>query len=211
MAEKKTKKKSAGAAKKKLGPSDEITPGRRMKLKEGVTHEFDMPAQMAEAVSSAISLEGLIEELRAADEDDIRMVFSKFGQTVMKKVIELAKGEYLDRTGEMVELVAKQTGVSFPHRIQRYVELSVLSLRPQDKWNISLATTSEMRIQEYSCTMNKTLTDAGIDLEGLPCASSCFGGFIEAARVTSTKLRIIQTAKLPEDGYCEFTFYPIGE
>ena len=209
MAEKKTTKKSAGDSKKKLGPSDEIVPGRRLKLKEGVTHEFDMPAQMAAVVSSSVSFEELAEELRKTDEDDIRMVFSKFGQTVMKKVIELAKGEYLDRTGEMVELIAKQTGVSFPHRIQRYVELSVLSLRPQDKWNITMATTSEMRIQEYACTMNKALTDAGINLEGLPCASSCFGGFIEAARVTSTKLRIIQTAKLPEDGYCEFTFYPI--
>lgn len=208
MVAKKTKK-SAGISIKDLGPSDEIAPGRRMKLEEGVAREFDMPAQMAEAVSSSVNYAELAEELRKADEDEVRMVFSKFGQTVMKKVIELAKGEYLDRTGEMVELVAKQTGVNFPHRVQRYVELSVLSLRPQDKWNITMATTAEMRIQEYSCTMNKALTDAGINLEGLPCASSCFGGFIEAARVTSTKLRIIQTAKLPEDGYCEFTFHPI--
>jgi hypothetical protein len=57
--------------------------------------------------------------------------------------------------------------------------------------------------------MNKALTDAGINLEGLPCASSCFGGFIEAARASNTRLRIRHTAKLPDDGYCEFTFLPI--
>lgn len=208
MAEKKTKK-GAAASKKKLSPSDEIAPERRMKLEEGVTREFDMPGQMAEEVSSSFDLQKLAEELRGKSEDDARTIYNKFGQAVMKKVIELADGKYLDRTGEMVELVAKQTGVNFPHRVQRYAELSVLSLRPQDKWNVTMATTNEMRIQEYSCTMNKALTEAGINLEGLPCGTSCISGFIEAARATSTKMRIMHTAKLPEAGYCEFTFYPL--
>ncbi len=211
MAEKKAKpkKKGASGSKKKLGPSDEIAPERRMKLEEGVERAFDMPSQMAEEVSSSFSFQQLAEDLRDKAEDDARPVYSKFGQSVMKKVIELAKGEHKDRTGEMIELVAKQTGVSFPHRVQRYVELSVLSLRPQDKWNITMATTKEMRIREYSCAMNKALTEAGINLEGLPCGASCIGGFIEAARTTSTKMRIVHSAKLPEEGYCEFTFYPL--
>lgn len=209
MAEKKAKKKSAAASKKKLGPSDEIAPDRRMKLEEGVTREFDMPGQMAEEVSSLFSFQKLAEELGGKSEDEARAIYNKFGQAVMKKVIELANGEHLDRTGEMVEFVAKQTGVSFPHRVQRFVELSVLSLRPQDKWNVTMATTKEMRFQEYSCAINKALTDAGINLDGLPCGANCIGSFIEAARATSTKMRIMHTAKLPEDGYCEFTFYPL--
>ncbi len=206
---KKTKKKSAAASKKKMGPSDEIAPDRRMKLEEGVEREFDMPRQMAEEVSSSFSFQQLADDLRDKSEDEARIVYNKFGQAVMKKVFELASGQYLDRTGEMIEIVAKQTGVSFPHRVERYVELSVLALRPQDKWNITMATTKEMRIQEYSCSMNKALTEAGIKLEGLPCGASCIGGFIEAARATSTKMRIIHSAKLPEEGYCEFTFYPL--
>ncbi len=104
-----------------------------MKLEEGVERAIDMPSQMAEEVSSSFSFQQLAEDLRDKAEDDARPVYSKFGQSVMKKVIELAKGEHKDRTGEMIELVAKQTGVSFPHRVQRYVELSVLALRPQDK------------------------------------------------------------------------------
>ena len=108
-----------------------------------------------------------------------------------------------------MQLVAKQTGVQFPHRIGRYAELSILSLRPQDKWNVTLSTTKEMRIREYSCTMNKALTEAGINLDGLPCGASCIAGFIEAARSASIKMRIAHTAKLPETGYCEFTFYPL--
>jgi len=208
MAEKATKKKG-GASKKKMGPSDEIAPERRMKLEEGVVREFDMPGRMAEEVSSSFSFQDLAEELKGKDEDEARGCYSRFGQAVMKKVIELADDKYLDRTGEMIDLVAKQTGVSFPHRVQRYAELSLLSLRPGDKWNVTMATTQEMRIREYSCAMNQALTEAGINLEGLPCGASCIGGFIEAARATLTKMRIMHTAKLPEEGYCEFTFYPL--
>jgi hypothetical protein len=207
----KTKKKTKSAAdpNKKLGPSDEIAPKRRLKLEEGVERVFDMPKEMAGAVSGSFSFAELAKKISETPEEEVRKEYGAFGQAVMEKVVELATGEYLDRTGEMVELVAKQTGVRFPHCVQRFVELSILSLRPDDKWNVTVATTSEMRVREYSCSMNKALTEAGVNLEGLPCASSCFGGFIEAARASGTRLRIRHTAKLPDDGYCEFTFLPI--
>jgi len=209
MAEKKKKKKSAESPRKKMGLSDEVAPERRMKIEEGATYEFDMPRQMAEEVSSAFNCQELAEKLRDKPEDEARPIYSEFGQSVMKLVIELADGKYLDRTGEMIERVATQTGVQFPHRVERYAELSILAFRPEDKWNVTRATTSELRIQEYSCAMNRALTEAGINLEGLPCGASCIGGFIEAARKTSTKMRIMHTAKLPDDGYCEFSFYPL--
>jgi hypothetical protein len=168
-----------------------------------------MPRQMAEEVSAAFNFGELAENLRSKPEDEARKVYDEFGRAVMKKVIELADEKYRDRTAEMVELVASQTGAHFPHRLQRYVELSVLSLRPEDKWNVTVSTTKEMRIREYSCVMNKALAEVGIVLEGLPCGASCIGGFIEAARGASTKLRVEHSAKLPEAGYCEFTFYPL--
>jgi hypothetical protein len=210
MAEKKRKRRSAEGSKKKMAPSDEIAPDRRMKLEEGVTREFDMPRQMAEEVSSSFSFQELADKLRDKSEDDARSLYHEFGRTVMAKVMELADGKYRDRTGEMIDLVAQQTKIHFPHRIGRYVELSILSLRPEDTWNITCATTSEMCIREYSCTMNKKLTEAGINLDGLPCGASCIGGFIEAARTASIKMRVEHSAKLPEAGYCEFTFYPLS-
>jgi hypothetical protein len=209
MAEKKKKKKTSEASKKKLGPSDEVAPDRRMKLEDGVVREFDMPKEMADEVSSSFSFQELAEKLRDKPEDEARKAYNEFGASVMKKVIELADGKYLDRTGEMIDIVAKQTGVHFPHRIGRYVELSVLSLRPEDKSNVTTSTTQEMRIQEYSCVMNKALAEAGIDVKDLPCAASCISGFITAARASSIKMRVEHSAKLPEAGYCEFTFYPI--
>ena len=209
MAEKKRKSRSAEGSKKKMGPSDEIAEGRRMKLEEGVERAFDMPRQMAEEISSMFDFNELAEKTRDKTEDEARMAYVEFGREVMKKVIELADGKYLDRTGEMIEVVAKQTGVQFPHRIQRYVELSVLALRPQDKCNITFSTTKEMRIQEYSCAVNKALVEAGVNMEGLPCGAACIAGFIEAARTASVKMRVEHSAKLPDAGYCEFSFYPI--
>ncbi|RJP17750.1 MAG: hypothetical protein C4520_15815 [Candidatus Abyssobacteria bacterium SURF_5] len=208
MAEKKVKRKSTEAARKKIGPSDEIAAGRRLKLEEGVSRDFDMPKEMAEEMSAAFSFADLAEKLRDKGESEARKAFDEFGRGVMQKVFELADGKYKDRTAEMIEVVAKQTGIRFPHQLQRYIELSVLSLRPQDKWNVTLSTTHELKFQEYGCALHAALSAAGINLEGLPCGASCIAGFIEAAKSLSLKMRVAHTAKLPE-GCCEFTFYPL--
>ncbi len=209
MAEKKAKKKNADASKKKLGLSDEIAAGRRLKLEEGGPREFDMPVQMVEEVSSSFSFQQLAENLREKPADEARKIYDEFGRSVMRKVIELANEKYRDRTSEMIDLVSKQTGIAFPHQLQRYVELSVLSLRPQDTWDVAMSTTKEIRFQERSCTIQKALTEAGINMEDQPCSASCIGGFIEAARALSLKMRVAHTAKLPGEGHCEFTFYPL--
>jgi hypothetical protein len=209
MAEKKTRRKNADAVRRKMSPSDEIVAGRRLKLEEGVSREFDMPKEMAEEMSAAFSFQELCEKLRDKPADEARKIYDEFGRAVMQKVFELADTKYRDRTAEMIELVANQTGVRFPHQFQRYAELSVLSMRPHDKWNVTLSTTQELRLQEYSCAMHEALSTAGISLEGLPCGASCIAGFIEAAKNVSIKMRVTHTAKLPEAGYCEFTFYPL--
>lgn len=209
MAEKRTKRKSAETSRRKVGPSDEIAAGRRLKLEDGVPREFDMPSEMAQEMASVFNFQELCEKLRDKSDEEARKIYDEFGRAVMRKVFEFADGKYRDRTAEMIELVGKQTGIRFPHQLQRYVELSVLSLRPQDKWNVTLSTTQELRFQEYSCAMNAALSAAGIKVEGLPCGASCIAGFIEAAKGVSIKMRVAHTAKLPEAGYCEFTFYPL--
>jgi hypothetical protein len=57
MAEKKTRRKNADAVRRKMSPSDEIVAGRRLKLEEGVSREFDMPKEMAEEMSAAFSFQ----------------------------------------------------------------------------------------------------------------------------------------------------------
>jgi hypothetical protein len=209
MAEKKKARKSAEVSRKKIGPSDEIAAGRRLKLEQGAPREFDMPKEMAEEMAAAFNFQELAEKLRDKPADQARKIYDEFGRAVMQKVFELADTKYRDRTADMIDLVAKQTGIRFPHQLQRYVELSVLGLRPVDKWNITLSTTREMKLQEFSCSMNAALSAAGISLENLPCGASCVCGFIEAAKALSLKMRVVHSARLPEDGCCEFTFYSL--
>jgi hypothetical protein len=122
----------------------------------------------------------------------------------MKLTIELADSKYMDRTGEMLERVAKQTGISFPHRFERYVELSILASRPTDRWNIAKATTKELVLQVSSCTLRKMLEEVG--LKDLPCKAMCLASFEAAATKTGDKLNMEMRRILPKDGMCEFSF-----
>ncbi len=209
MAEKKAKRKNIDTSKKKASPSEEIAAARRLRLEAGVAREFDMPKAMAEEVGAAFSLPELAEKLRDKPGDEARKIFDEFGRSVMQKVLELADSKYKDRTAEMIEIVAKQTGVRFPHQLQRYVELSLLSLRPNDKWNVTLSTIKEMKVQEYSCSIHSALSEAGVNTAELPCGVCCITGFIEAAKALSLKMRVAHTSKLSDSGCCEFTFYPL--
>jgi hypothetical protein len=102
----------------------------------------------------------------------------------------------------MIEKVYKQTGISFPHRLGRYVELSIFGLRPTDRWNITRATPRELVLQVSGCSVYKALNEAGV--KGLPCKGFCFAGFETAAEKTGDRISIDITKEMPQNGMCEF-------
>lgn len=164
---------------------------------------FDADRGLVDEVTAQCDIEALVESLKGKDEKVAREALEAFGKELMKLTIELADGKFMDRTGEMVERVAKQTGVSFPHRFERYVELAILASRPTDRWNIAKATTKELVLQVSSCTLNKAMTEAGL---ALPCKAMCLACFEVAAAKTGDKLNIKMRKTLAKDGMCEFTF-----
>jgi len=85
---------------------------------------------LVEEVMAQCDIMALVESLKGKGEKAAGEALESFGRELMKLTIELTDGKYIDRTGEMVERVATQTGISFPHRLERYVELSILSSRP---------------------------------------------------------------------------------
>lgn len=157
-------------------------------LVEEITQKFDIPA-------AARSLQG-------KDDNEAYKALEELGKKVMEAIIELADSKYLDRTGEMVEKVYKQTGISFPHRLCRYVELSIFGLRPTDRWNISKATTKELVLQVSACAVHKALEEAGI--KGLPCKGFCLASFEAAAEKTGDRINTEMPKTLPQNGMCEF-------
>jgi len=164
---------------------------------------FDADRGLVEEVMARCDIRALVESLKGKGEKAAGEALESFGRELMKLTIELADSKYIDRTGEMVERVARQTGISFPHRLERYVELSILSSRPTDRWNIARATTRELVLQVSSCALNRALAEAGL---ALPCKAMCLASFEVAAARTGDKLNTEMSKTLTKDGMCEFSF-----
>jgi hypothetical protein len=168
---------------------------------------FDADKGLVGDVSAACDVKALVQSLKGKSEKEAEEAFAAFGRKVMETTINLADTKYLDRTGEMIEKVAQQTGISFPHRFQRYAELSVIGYRPLDRWNITKATTKEVRLQLFSCAVQRELKEAGIEFQGMPCKALCMASFGAAAEKTGDNVRTELEKTLPQDSVCEFAFF----
>jgi hypothetical protein len=164
---------------------------------------FDADRGLVDEVMVQCDIGALVESVKDKNENAAIEELEAFGKELMKLTIELADSKFTDRTGEMVERVAEQTGISFPHRFERYVELAILASRPTDRWNIIKATTRELVLQVSSCTLNKAIAEAGL---ALPCKAMCLASFEVAAARTGDKLNMEMSKTITKDGICEFTF-----
>jgi hypothetical protein len=168
---------------------------------------FDADKGLVADVSAVCNVKTFVQGLKGKSEKEAEDAFAAFGRKIMEMTIGLVDGKYLDRTGEMIEKVAQQTGISFPHRFQRYVELSIIASRPLDRWNIAKATTKELRLQLFACAVQRELQEAGIQFQGMPCKALCMAGFRAAADETGDSLRMELEKTLPQDSVCEFAFF----
>lgn len=179
-----------------------------LRLEHGKEYEFDMPKEMIQEVSSQIDLRALVEKSKPMDKEATREMFSEFGRELMKKVIEVAE-RYKDRTAEMIEIVAHSTGIGFPHRLQRYLELFFLSSRPNDKWSIAESNTKKLKFRVHACSIYNLMTEAGQKFDDFSCKFACISAFQEACRKTEDKVSIEMSERLPRQGVCEFIFIPL--
>jgi len=175
--------------------------------KPGESLLFDADRGLVTDVTAACDIKAFVAGLKGKGEKEAEGAFAAFGRKVMEATIGLVDGKYMDRTGEMIEKVYQQTGISFPHRFQRYAELSIIGSRPLDRWNITKATTKELRLQVFSCAIQRELKEAGIEYQGLPCRELCLACFHAAAEKTGDKLRTELAKNLPQDSVCEFAFF----
>jgi hypothetical protein len=176
---------------------------RLMTLEEsGKSLLFDADKGLVEEITKKFDIGTVAKSLQGKDDKELYKALEEIGRNLMKLTIELADNKYQDRTGQMIEKVYRQTGISFPHRLGRYVELSIFGLRPTDRWNISRATPRELVLQVSACSVHKALGEAGI--KGLPCRGFCFASFETAAEKTGDRINIEMPKTLPENGMCEF-------
>jgi hypothetical protein len=169
---------------------------------------FDADRGFVVEMSSRHNAASLAEAVKGKAPDQAAEEFRRLGREVMASTIALADGKYLDRTGEMIEKVAEQTGIHFPHRLQRYVELSIVGPRPLDRWNVAVSTIGELRMQVFSCSLLKALQEAGVPTEGTPCREFCLASFRVAADKCGLAIQAAQEKSLVGDSVCEFCFRP---
>jgi hypothetical protein len=180
-------------------------PERLLTLEEpGKPLLFDTDRGLVAEVSGRHSLDALMGDLAGKDANAAAKAFTEFGRQVMATTIELADGKYSDRTGEIIEIVAAQTGISFPHRLEKYVELAIIGSRPLDRWNIAKATTKELCLQVFGCAVQQQMADKNLQYKGLPCKALCLTLFEEAARKTGDRIRTKMDKTIPDDGVCQF-------
>ena len=164
---------------------------------------FDADRGLVDEVMAQCDVGALVVALIGREEKAAREALEAFGRRLMELTIELADGKYTDRTGEMVEKVFQRTGISFPHRFGRYLELAILASRPTDRWNVAVATTRQMVLQVSTCSASKAIAESGL---AVPCEAMCLASFGAAAAKTGDALNMEMTRSLPKDGVCEFTF-----
>ena len=174
---------------------------RLLTLEEpGKPLKFDAERGLVDEVMAQCDIKVLVESLKGKSEKEAEQALMDFGKRLMELTIDLGDAKYMDRTGEMLEIVAQQTGISFPHRFERYLELATLASRPTDRWNIAKATTKELVFQVSSCSVAKAMAEAG------PRNALCLASFDAAAAKTGDKLNVEITKTMAKDGICEFTF-----
>ncbi|TAK33937.1 MAG: hypothetical protein EPO21_11155 [Chloroflexota bacterium] len=190
----------------KKAPVGQLAPvNNRIKLEEdGRSWEYDCPTAMIQEACAHLDVVERARQAAALEIGACKETLARLGVEAMNLTVELADGKYRDRTAEMVDRVALQTGINLPHRVERYVELALLSLRPQDRYNVVLATTKELRLQVLSCGIAKAVQEK--QGQDVACEELCLACFRQAAHKTDERIQVRLAGKMPQAYCCEFVF-----
>ncbi len=183
----------------KGNPSTPVAADRRLKISPGQDYAYDMPKELIYTVIKQFPLENMINREGELDEGFLM----KQGETFMKLLIREADSDkFRDRTAEMIERVAQQTGIKFPHVFERYVELGILTLRPRDAWTVTEATTKALNVRNFNCSLGKMFTEKGIH----NCHVFCLAANQVAAQKVGLNLNMSCNQYLEGSGICELVF-----
>jgi hypothetical protein len=86
------------------------------------------------------------------------------------------------------------------------VELSIIGSRPLDRWNITKATTKELVLEVFSCSVLREMREAGLEAGELSCHVLCLSSFQAAAQKIGDGVEMEVVKSLPQDGVCQFSF-----
>ncbi|HBW34938.1 hypothetical protein [Desulfosporosinus sp. BICA1-9] len=183
----------------KGNPSTEVAADRRLKIKPGQDYVYDLPKELIYTVIQEFPLKSLF----STDGETTEDFLAEQGRRFMSILIREADSEtFRDRTADMIERVAQQTGIRFPHVFQRYVELGILTLRPRDAWTVTEATTNALKVRSFNCSLGKMCAEKGIN----NCHTFCLAANEVAAERAGTNLHMDYSKDFDGSGLCELSF-----
>ncbi|KGK90891.1 hypothetical protein DP73_06485 [Desulfosporosinus sp. HMP52] len=183
----------------KGNPSTEVAPERRLKINPGQDYVYDLPKELIYAVNKEFPVESLFNSDKEISEDFLE----EQGKSFMAVLIKNTDSEaFRDRTADMIERVAEQTGIRFPHVFERYVEHAIIVLRPRDAWTVTEATTKQLKVRSFNCSLGKKFAEKGIS----NCQSFCFAAYQAAAEKVGVPVFMTCNNDANDSGLCELAF-----
>jgi len=189
-------------ASKKLEKVKKINPDRWMtieNLKQPVF--YDIPKEYVVDMGEIFNVRKVVDELKNSKEREkyLRTIANQAGERLF-----VLEKKYRDRTGEVIDLIAQKTGIYFPHVLQRYIEYFYIGIHPEDKYNVTVSTIRELKINFPSCSFKRLMMEN--NMGDKICSEFCRGVFEKIIRTLDLHLRFSIKQETGTD-YCEHQFF----
>lgn len=168
--------------------------------------QFKIPDELFQQIENEFNCEALSKRYAETKNLD---VFKEFGQSWMKRTIELGKmDKYMDHTYEMIKQVAEKFNLNFPNEPQRFIEIANLSIHAMSNVYIYTSNRSELsyKILSGECNIYRALKEnLTIDeLKEMPCKSVCMEALHELFPHFGFDVTIEMLTTMAQNGECFF-------
>lgn len=133
--------------------------------------------------------------------------FRKAGEKAAAATVEAGK-KYMDRTGEMIEIVAAKTGLAFPSVMQRYFEIWMHCTGVSGKWRLKQATPGGIVYEVQQCLVSERVAREWPGMGTADCAGYCLGVLESMAEKLGMILAVSRDDLEAGQGLCRFSISP---
>jgi len=136
-------------------------------------------------------------------ETGAKMFFSDFGKKLAATICS-EEAEHRDRMAETIYEIAEKTGHIFPSVPQRLFEISMIALRPEDKWNYREISQNAIVYEVTKCAIyDKLMADTGEDnVKKMPCWNFCRTLCDEIYSKTGVRVKVSMEKSIADDHRC---------
>lgn len=161
-------------------------------------YDYYLPDDMLKELAERFAVNKVTEKF--AHHPAAKEVYGSYGKELIKAALELGRKKR-DRTAEVIDEVAKKTGINFPSTFQRFLEVALLATRPEDKISINESSTKRFACSFKTCVIYGALKEQAGEM---PCRWCCINLLTTLCRELGIDADVKMNAEMAKDGKCEF-------